>query len=497
MAEFEITRARQRLGFTPSTAKSRVFNVPNQGAAGQAIGQGLVQLGGQAIQLKKQYDVQNANVEFSEYKRKVGLDNLERDAEVAAELDPNKHAAIYQSHSELQQQFMPQSEMGSRAATIWNNGQQVKNATTLGAGMIKRSDDNWDAEAAGQLAGLQQTGSEADLIEFQKYVARRQANRPMDATVAQGLLAKAGEAQVEGQIAQLQILATAPNQTAKERAVFYDEARKVARKIPDAEKSLAQVRNLNLSEESEVNKDKRRRFEYNVATTSRFLGDLSTDDLTANTVRERYPTNSTDDKDKVKFWDSVIEGSTSPKLRDTSTGKGFKGVHDTLIDLNKGTIDDNEAMAAITKARYTEFTISQQTYDWAIKRVDSPYKKDLTEKIDGVLTTKAKAIAAEENNNRFDFTQRKQIGNREQKANQDLFDWVDAELKNNPDKVFTPKELTEMRTQIGALDTFKPDADFNTAPKTQADFEQNVADLKSLDMEQARAYYNKWAGTKW
>ena len=198
MGTFEITRARQQLGFTPATSAHANIDVRGTGGSGAAMGQALVA----GLELKKGYDTKVANTELSEYQRNVGLDDVQLDTDIRAELDPSKHPEIYKRHAETRKGLMPKSRIGNQAATLWNNIQEPKYAKSLVDGMNKTADDNWLTEYSKQLSKINQ--GLGGIEDTKLYIARRQFGPdPLPNSVAAKLLAEATTADSVGNITNL------------------------------------------------------------------------------------------------------------------------------------------------------------------------------------------------------------------------------------------------------------------------------------------------------
>jgi len=195
MGKFEITAARQELGFTPSTSVRGNVQVPliNEGSA---IGAAVIA----GAEIYKQYELKVANTEFSEYKRNVALDDVDLNKEVGDQLDPTLHEEIYKRHAEKRKQLMPKSEIGAKAAGLWNNTREAGYKAKLFADMDARANDNWEAEVAQKIGGIKQDGSAEKLADLTKFIEIRQKVDPLPQTKVNNLLAIASEAQAIGNI---------------------------------------------------------------------------------------------------------------------------------------------------------------------------------------------------------------------------------------------------------------------------------------------------------
>ena len=300
--------------------------------------------------------------------------------------------------------------------------------------------------------------------------------------------------------------AMAPGVDEKQREILFDAARTILQsgKIKDPEKKLPELQSINLLEQQLIRKDEREKFDHDVRVREEFTEKLSTEKLSEedekgvflklDDVRREYPTDSSTDVAEVQFWAEVIEGSNKPNPY-MSTGKGMGMVNEILSKVAAGTKDTKSAYNDLVTARYIDRTINDKTFNWVKKRIQSPYSEQLSNMINNVMSRKHDKIKDAENWIFYTQAEKKRVGDKMEQINMELFQWIDAELEKDPNKIFTPQEINNMEAQVGAT-VYKSDADFDTAPKTQAEFERNVGDLKALDMDRAKEYYNKWAG-KW
>ena len=166
MGVFDITRARQQLGFTPSTSAYANIDVRTGGGdVGRAIGQGVLELGAK-------YELKQANTELSEYQRKVGMDDVVMWDEISRELDPAKHDEIFKRHMESRKSFAPKNRRASQAATILDNQTAPERFTKLLDAKKKRVDDNFDTEILMDAVVLSTNGDPDLYREAQKKLAR-------------------------------------------------------------------------------------------------------------------------------------------------------------------------------------------------------------------------------------------------------------------------------------------------------------------------------------
>lgn len=189
-----IFRARTKLGFTPSTAVRTNIQAPNLDTG---IGQALIGAGKIGLQLKQKLDKQNSDIEFSQYKTQVGLNNVKRGAEISGELDSTKHPDIYKKWAEVNQSIMPKGRDASRRAGIFNNEQSVRDEVAMFGGMLRTSNDNWNTQTAMQMAGIK---TKNDLASFNRWIDERQKNKPIPASQALKLRTEAAKVQAAAAI---------------------------------------------------------------------------------------------------------------------------------------------------------------------------------------------------------------------------------------------------------------------------------------------------------
>ncbi len=260
---------------------------------------------------------------------------------------------------------------------------------------------------------------------------------------------------------------------------------------------VAQLAFIRQEEERLLNNAKRQKFKFDVGIRQDFTEKVRQNDLNLDDVREKYPnaeTNKNQQKE-VLFWQSIIT-NRQKEAPAKSTGKGLGVVNKTLLEVSLGIKDTKSAYNDILKARYIDKIITDTTFNWAEKRLNSPYPEPLAVMIDNILTQKAEAIKSAENSLFYTKREKKRVGDKVEEINMQLFRWIDKTIETDPSHIFTPQEINNMSAQIGVT-MFKFDTDFNVAPKTKEEFYRNVGDLKSADTEEALRYYNRWKGKKW
>ena len=130
MAKFPIERARDKLGFVPTTAVRANIDVRT---GEEAIGQAVAGLGGALFDLGIKYDLKEANTQFSKYKSNIdSLDGL-RNAEVLNAKDDEEIKAIYKKYAQQKKaaKLTITNRRANQAASIWDNTQIPINEKSL------------------------------------------------------------------------------------------------------------------------------------------------------------------------------------------------------------------------------------------------------------------------------------------------------------------------------------------------------------------------------
>ena len=200
---FPITQARERLGFTPSTAVRANIDVSGTGGIGGAVGQAVLK----GIDLGLEYDLKQVNNQLSESQR-LATDEMNRlSLSLAGNLDPDTHQQEFDAAIERVGSFAPKRSRGQQAYQIWLNRKVPGWQDGVSRGRISRADDNWTAEATAKIAGIIQDPTR--LADFERFLARRQAFDPLDKTDAARLLTTARVAHTTGSIQNIKPLLVA------------------------------------------------------------------------------------------------------------------------------------------------------------------------------------------------------------------------------------------------------------------------------------------------
>lgn len=447
MAKFGIEPARQELGFTPATAVRANIDV-GQGDVGATIGQAGLVIASALSEGMRKADLKEANSQLSVYQREVGLDNIERDAEVAVELDPEKHAAIFQKHAEDQKAFLPTNERGLRAATLWNNKQAVVNAELLANGMEVRADDNWKAEAGAKIVAIAQTGSKEQLNEFKRFLVRRQSFDPLDKTDAVKLLAAASRAQIQGEISILKKQGVAGDPEK------FNEATELIQSsnIFTSEESLAELRSVDMLRDFTIRKTQDLKAVRNLQINEDFVSKVSGSDLLPDEIQSSTLPDKTGLTEgnilSKKDWMGFAAASYDPPPADSS----FDGVNnaiDAVIDFSQLRLSKEGAYKEILNLRYIDKEITDSQFAWAMNRINNPYPRQVITDIQAVTENNTTAFK----NKGFNVFFPKKDKEKAKNVNVELIAWVDSQLEK--DKEPTRKEMDQKSAELRAQSPVK------------------------------------------
>lgn len=444
---FPTTTARQELGFTPATTVRANIDV-SQGDVGAAVGQALVAGIGTLGKIQQKADLKEANSQLSKYQREVGLDNLGRDAEVANELDPEKHAAIFQAHAELQKELLPTNKRGLTAAGLWNNKQAVVNAELLASGMATRADDNWKAEAGAQIVAISKTGSKEQLGEFKRFLVRRQMFDPMDKTDAAKILAAANRAQIEGEISIAKREGVAGNPESFDKAIELIQSSNIF----TSEESLAELRSVDMLRDFTIRKTQDLKAVRNLQINKDFVskvagGDLLPDEIQSSTLPDKTGLTEGNVLSK-KDWMSFAAASYDPPPTE-STFDGVNGAIDAVIDFGQLRLSKEGAYKEILNLRYVDREITESQFNWAMNRINEPYPRQITTDIQAVTETNTIAFK----NKGFNAFFPKRDKEKAKSVNVELIAWVDSKLKDGKEP--TRKEMNQKAAELRAQSPVK------------------------------------------
>lgn len=134
--------------------------------------------------------------------------------------------------------------------------------------------------------------------------------------------------------------------------------------------------NLDNYVEGRIKKAADSKHEKTMSAYKDFATKLVTTDVSMNDIES-----AGFDKDVKEGWQAIIKGSTEPAPLAT-TGVGYSAALDSVI--SSQVIGKKQAYDEILKARFIDKTINNDTYLWAISRIENPYPKHITEMVKGI-----------------------------------------------------------------------------------------------------------------
>jgi len=167
------------------------------------VAQATQNLGNELFQLGQKYDLKQANVQFSEAKRKVEETKTRESIALMGELDTDKHDAIHQQHTKEAQSYRPKNKRAAESFDLYMNTLSPAWDVDVLNGKIKRADDNFDADILSDITRLESGDGNASSIKdkiVRGYKVDKDTNLPVDRTKYIKFIAMANEAQVEGSI---------------------------------------------------------------------------------------------------------------------------------------------------------------------------------------------------------------------------------------------------------------------------------------------------------
>jgi len=151
---------------------------------------------------------------------------------------------------------------------------------------------------------------------------------------------------------------------------------------------------------------------------------LTTDGITYEEVEAA----DFDEKGK-KIWDGAIKGSFAPVPQET-TKAGFTKALDSVLSVSTRGISKQTAYNELLKARFIDRTINNDTYLWAITRLENQYPKHVATTLDGIVKA-SESFFYHKGVGVFgkDFIDDKEEAQLV-KAQGDFMDWVETESKD-------------------------------------------------------------------
>ncbi len=463
MGTFGITRARKRLGFSPSTAVQANIRVPNLDT-GAAIGQAAIA----GVKLLQDYDVKQANIELSEFQRKANEEINALEGRRRGNLDPDTYQQDFNDTMKAIGEFTPQRKRSAQASRLWLNSKIPGWQEDSTVDQLARADDNWDTEASSQIAGIKKDGDLTKLAEFKSYLIRRQLGpEPLDKSKAAKLLAEAETAQIEGRVATLKQLGMAGQEGA------FDNARKLVQassSVFTSEETLAELRSIDMIESFTDRKTKDLSAIRNLKINEDFIPELINKNLLPDTIQSSLlPDKASLTQGNLlskRDWMGYAAESYEPAPT-TTTPDGLNLALDTVIDFGKLRISKEGAYKELLNARYLDRSITDADFNSAIKRIQNPYPRQVTADIEAVTDENIREVAKGGFFGRLIQTDAEE--ERAKNINIELLAWIDDRIEQ--DKEPTRKEMqtrsAELRNGTVTVPTIQPER-----PKTKEDYDK-------------------------
>ena len=137
--------------------------------------------------------------------------------------------------------------------------------------------------------------------------------------------------------------------------------------------------NLDNYVEGRIKKAADSKHEKTMSAYKDFATKLVTTDVSMNDIES-----AGFDKDAKEGWQAIIKGSTEPAPLVT-TGVGYSAALDSVI--SSQVIGKKQAYDEILTARFVDKTINDDTYLWAISRIENPYPKHIAETVKGITSS--------------------------------------------------------------------------------------------------------------
>lgn len=390
---FGITRARQQLGFTPSTAVGGKITVPNLDT-GAAIGQSLLQVG----ELARQYDIQQANIELSEFQNLANNEMNELKIRRKGNLDPDTYQADFEKTLKGMQSNVPKRKRSAAASNLWLNRKTPNWQLDTDNARLTRSDDNWIAQLAGQIAG--QDGSLEKLAETEKMIARRQLGpNPLDKSKAAKLLNEVRQAQAKVAVGNVigggfgvwegTRTEENPDGDLNQALDFIN-----ASGIPEGEKQEAESE-LKTRVQNRRAEDKFIAERADAESVETINGWINNDELAGITERiKELPLTETRKAEEVKRVKNYIRTINSYKANVITSNETIIGARNIISDIKNGDLDVNEGIEAYTELAKTEDinTTDGKSFIADIFRAGESAKDDTSRRRNSILKSRERQL---------------------------------------------------------------------------------------------------------
>lgn len=193
MGEFPIERAREKLGFTPTTAVRAHIDVST---GGQELARAVSGFGGALFNLGIQYDITQAQTELSQFQRKSNEEMNRLALSFDTNLDPETYRKEYDKSVKTINSFVPSNKRAARGAKLWLNEKMPRWERDVDMARLNRADDNWLAEMFEKQQVVAQTGQKGS---FPNFVAEGVIAGRIDKSDAFKILAQTNRMAEQGQ----------------------------------------------------------------------------------------------------------------------------------------------------------------------------------------------------------------------------------------------------------------------------------------------------------
>ncbi len=447
MPEFPIIDARQELGFTPSVGARLDVDVSGTGGVGAAIGQALLT----GAEIFREYDINQANVEFSQFKNIAKREITELEIRRASNLDPDTYKKDLEDTLARIKTNIPERGRSARASNLWLGGQIPTWQKDSIDAQFARSEDNWLTELSLAVAGVAKTGNPEELVEIEKTIARKQLGpSPLDKSEAAKLLVKARESQVEGELAILKQRGFAGD------AEAFNDARALVQRsgtVFDSTETLDELRGIEILERLTLSKTKDLRQIKNLKVNEDFIPRLIDKTLSPDDVKESILPNIPSVREGVilvkRDWTEYINRSTEPSPTET-TPEGMEVMLSAVIGFGKRETNKEQAYKDLLDTRYLDRLITDAEFNLGIRRIQEPYPRQITADVEAVTANVTKTMR----NRGFNFAFPKRDREKAKDTNIEFLAWIESEIAQ--DKEPTRDEMYNKSAELIAQTPQKP-----------------------------------------
>jgi hypothetical protein len=419
MGQFKIQRARQKLGFTPSTAVRANIDVRGTGGTGAAVGQALI--GG--LKIFQQYDNQQANVEFNRFKNFANKEMEELEIRRIGELDPDKYQKDFEETQARIQAGNTGRKRAVAAGNMWLGSKTPGWQSQSIKAQMARSDDNW-------LAGYSEIAAKGDLDSFnnakQMLRIKQAGPRPLDATTAERLK----------NLSEKQLITKQYQDVIDAGGTRKDAFGVIERAVDQGLVSPTEKNTLTENASGYHSRTNNARTNAAKKTTEETYSDL-TDSISSGLLEFKdIEVSKLAVKDKEK-WVGYVKGSyKQPPIK--SDPDASVEAFNAAYGASTKQLTPQEAYDKVLVPRFTpgkKDKMSDKEYKWAIDKIKNPYPPKIAESARTILDSN-KALF----NKGFNEPKRRQT------VNNQFLEWLDGELKDG--KSPSPIEMNAMNSQF-------------------------------------------------